>query len=60
MTEEQLDAVRKVRVEADNLRTACVAIAKTGALLHIAYDRDLARTFPIAENVLIGSLRGVQ
>lgn len=48
-----MEAVRQVRVEADNLRTACVAVAKTGALLHIAYDRDIVQVLPIAETAML-------
>ena len=54
-----MEAVRQVRVEADNLRTACVAIGKTGALLHLAYDREIEQTLPIGEIVLLGQLGAV-
>lgn len=60
MTEELLEAVRQVRREADRLRLACIVAARTGALLHVAYDRDLMTDLPTAEAVLLGRLDRVQ
>jgi hypothetical protein len=59
MIDPRLEAVRKVRVEADNLRLACVEAAGTRALLHVAYDRNVSEIFPIAETILMGALDGV-
>jgi hypothetical protein len=49
MIDERLEAIRRVRREADRLRMACIGIASTSSLLHIAYDAaanpDLPATF---------------
>lgn len=60
MTDERMDAVRKVRQEADRLRLACIAVAGGGALLHLVYDQEIQHILPIEEAVLLGRLGGVQ
>lgn len=60
MTDERIEAVRRVRREADRLRLVCIAAAKTGALLHVAYDRGIVTDLPMAEAVLLGRLDRVQ
>jgi hypothetical protein len=59
MTEEQIEAVRMVRVEADNLRMACIAAAETSALLHVAYDQGIVEKLPLDQAMLIGALGGI-
>lgn len=41
MIDERMEAIQMVKQEADKLRMVCVAMAGVGAILHIAYDREL-------------------
>lgn len=39
--DDRLNAVRKIREEADKLRLVCITAAKGAALLHVAYDSTI-------------------
>ena len=58
MIDGQIEAVRRVREEADRLRLECVRAAKTRALLHVAFDRDLS--IPLDHSILLSALGGIQ
>lgn len=59
MTEEHLEAVRQLRVEADNLRTACTAETGVSSLLHVAFDREAAPMPRRSDLRLIRELRAI-
>lgn len=59
MTRGQLDAIRNLRLEADNLRTACIAAVGARALLHVAYDREVVQELPLEETILIATLESM-
>lgn len=61
VTLEQLtNAVREVRMEADRLRMACIAAAKSRAFLHIAFDRTVAESLNPQEALLLKQLDAIQ
>lgn len=60
MKDERLEAVRKVREEADNLRLACIAEAGGAALLHVAYDQNLTPLISLDDAVLLARMGGVR
>lgn len=55
MIDERTRAVRKLRAEADNLRLACVAAARTSSILHVAYDQELVHALPRDQQILLGA-----
>lgn len=60
MTDEQIQAVRTVRVEANKLLVACMEAVGTDALLHVAFDLDIMPDLPIDHTVLLGRMRALQ
>lgn len=60
MIDERVEAVRKLRQEADNLRLACIAATGGAAMLHIAYNQNLAPLPTLDEAILLGRLGGLQ
>lgn len=52
-----VESIRAVRDEAQKLEVACIRIAKTSTLLHIAFDSGLADEFDVS---LTHRLRVVQ
>ena len=57
MIDGQIEAVRRVREEADRLRLECVRAAKTRALLHVAFDQGFDARLPADHQRLLGRLQ---
>jgi hypothetical protein len=59
MTDENFAAVREVRAAAEQLRLACIAIAPTHSLLHVAYDQTIPKYLARSQKSLLHALNKI-
>lgn len=59
MTDERLEAVRRVRAEADKLRLVCIAVAGKASLLHLAYNQGGDPKIPLDQKLLLDALKAL-